>query len=588
MTDVQALAKDFADLKTSLQELGVIGNAYGKTAGIMEKQQSKLQAAFKKNPIVQFGKSILGVGKQLKLFHVLQTQATNLTDEQREEYEKNATGLTKLMATMVTATAYGKMQNKMVKNGVSLWRRLTMSVFGILSIFLLVAFAIAAVSVAFSGAESPLLEYTDGVFGADQALQGLILALTGEGEGGFLGALNVVTAALFVALPVWFLFGAKAALISGGLILVAGAFQLVKKHTGSTMAAFVAAAGVAATLIGVFLTLKAVVAAKGFAAAAAANSWSFLIGSFLVGVGLIAAGIVGLWAFATGKVKGWVGWALGAISAFAIGVGVAILVGFSWPLVGIVAAIVFVVAIFIRYKDKILEALYAAGMWVVNGVIWAFEWIAAIIASVIAIILGALSIVVAVLYGILATIAFVIITPFKVIYDVLMGLYFSFTLALAGGWRGVLKWLRGVPKEAWKIAKKTTENIINMFIGGYNKLAKKLKIKIPKWVPKVGGKSWGLKTIPKVKLAKGGIVNKPTNALIGEDGPEAVIPLTKKNNPQGIGLGGLGGGPITINVNVGGVTDRTDKRALAREIGEAIREEMNRSGRGYGNRRGAL
>ena len=56
----------------------------------------------------------MGVGKQLKLFHVLQTQSTNLTDEQREEYEKNATGLTKLMATMVTATAYGKMQNKMV------------------------------------------------------------------------------------------------------------------------------------------------------------------------------------------------------------------------------------------------------------------------------------------------------------------------------------------------------------------------------------------------------------------------------------------------------------------------------------------
>ena len=88
-------------------------------------------------------------------------------------------------------------------------------------------------------------------------------------------------------------------------------------------------------------------------------------------------------------------------------------------------------------------------------------------------------------------------------------------------------------------------------------------------------------------LAKGGIVNSPTLAMIGEDGPEAVVPLTKKNNPNGIGLGG-GGNNITINVNASGITDRSDKRALAREIGEAIREEMSRGGRSHGGRRGAL
>jgi Flp pilus assembly pilin Flp len=42
-------------------------------------------------------------------------------------------------------------------------------------------------------------------------------------------------------------------------------------------------------------------------------------------------------------------------------------------------------------------------------------------------------------------------------------------------------------------------------------------------------------------LAKGGIVHKPTLALIGEDGPEAVVPLGKKNAPRGgIGIGGGG------------------------------------------------
>ena len=75
-------------------------------------------------------------------------------------------------------------------------------------------------------------------------------------------------------------------------------------------------------------------------------------------------------------------------------------------------------------------------------------------------------------------------------------------------------------------------------------------------------------------LAKGGIVNKPTLAMIGEDGPEAVIPLTQRNNPQG---SGMGGGTFNITVNAGGITDRTDKRTLAREIGNMIQQEMARN-----------
>ena len=75
-------------------------------------------------------------------------------------------------------------------------------------------------------------------------------------------------------------------------------------------------------------------------------------------------------------------------------------------------------------------------------------------------------------------------------------------------------------------------------------------------------------------LAKGGIVNKPTLAMIGEDGPEAVVPLSQRNNPSGAGMGG---GTYNITVNAGGITDRTDKRALAREIGNMIQQELARS-----------
>jgi hypothetical protein len=54
-------------------------------------------------------------------------------------------------------------------------------------------------------------------------------------------------------------------------------------------------------------------------------------------------------------------------------------------------------------------------------------------------------------------------------------------------------------------------------------------------------------SIPEVKLprlAEGGIVNSATVAMIGESGPEAVIPLSKLGS---MGFGG-GGGGITVNV----------------------------------------
>jgi hypothetical protein len=48
-------------------------------------------------------------------------------------------------------------------------------------------------------------------------------------------------------------------------------------------------------------------------------------------------------------------------------------------------------------------------------------------------------------------------------------------------------------------------------------------------------------------LAQGGIVNQATLAVIGEAGPEAVIPLDRMGD---FGAGG-GGNNVTINVNGG-------------------------------------
>ena len=64
-------------------------------------------------------------------------------------------------------------------------------------------------------------------------------------------------------------------------------------------------------------------------------------------------------------------------------------------------------------------------------------------------------------------------------------------------------------------------SLINGAIGAINKIS----IDIPDWVPEFGGRTIGF-NIPKIpKLAYGGIVDKPTLAMVGEAGKEAVMPL---------------------------------------------------------------
>lgn len=59
----------------------------------------------------------------------------------------------------------------------------------------------------------------------------------------------------------------------------------------------------------------------------------------------------------------------------------------------------------------------------------------------------------------------------------------------------------------------------------WNNTVGKLNFKAPSWVPGWGGRGWDVPDIP--MLAEGGVVTKPTLAMIGEAGPEAVVPLNK-------------------------------------------------------------
>jgi phage-related protein len=108
-------------------------------------------------------------------------------------------------------------------------------------------------------------------------------------------------------------------------------------------------------------------------------------------------------------------------------------------------------------------------------------------------------------------------------------------------------------KTGFKVVVDVIRGYINTLVGFYkglfngiadiwNNTVGKLSFKIPGWVPGIGGKGFEVPQIP--KLAEGGIVTGPTIAMIGERGPEAVIPLSGRNAPAM-------GNNITINVNGG-------------------------------------
>ena len=98
----------------------------------------------------------------------------------------------------------------------------------------------------------------------------------------------------------------------------------------------------------------------------------------------------------------------------------------------------------------------------------------------------------------------------------------------------------------------------------WNNTIGKLSFKIPNWVPGIGGSGFEVPNIP--YLADGGIVTGPTVAMIGEAGPEAVIPLNQMN--------GRMGSNVTINIS-GGIS-------TSAEIGKSVVDALTQYTQVYG------
>ena len=90
---------------------------------------------------------------------------------------------------------------------------------------------------------------------------------------------------------------------------------------------------------------------------------------------------------------------------------------------------------------------------------------------------------------------------------------------------GALKWYVSNAVENFKDMLGVVRAVFNGIATAWNNTVGKLKFTVPGWVPGIGGKGFDMPDIP--MLANGGIVTGPTLAMIGEAGPEAVIPLDR-------------------------------------------------------------
>ena len=141
--------------------------------------------------------------------------------------------------------------------------------------------------------------------------------------------------------------------------------------------------------------------------------------------------------------------------------------------------------------------------------------------------------------------------------------------------KGVFEGIRGFFTDVINGLIGGFEGFVNSVIGGLNRIIRafnRLQINVPATaftdaftigfnLPEISKI-----TLPRVALAEGGLVTGPTNALIGEAGPEAVIPLDK--------MGSMGNTyNITVNAGVG-----TNGAQVGEQIVNLIRRYERTSG----------
>ena len=260
----------------------------------------------------------------------------------------------------------------------------------------------------------------------------------------------------------------------------------------------------------------------------------------------------------TAGLQAFAGWVQGngpAIGGVLSGVATAIGQGFTFVVDVVIPALV---TAFQFVQKNVLPGLVAAFQAVVGWVQANWPRISSIIGQV----LGAVGAAVRAVWPILESIATVLFPAIGAAATVLFNTIDGAFKLIGGVFRvatAVIKALGDVLFEplsdGFEAAIDFIRGIWNSFVGWWNSIEISVpSVDIP-FVGKVGGFTIGLPDLP--RLASGGIVTSPTIALIGEKGPEAVVPLDQM--PPA--------GQTVIEVTVLGDLKADDERSLADAIG---------------------
>lgn len=242
----------------------------------------------------------------------------------------------------------------------------------------------------------------------------------------------------------------------------------------------------------------------------------------------------------------------------------------------------------------------------------AVEWFnGTIIMPIVGFVMGGIEKIKLVVAGVVDWVNVTIITPiasfFTGLWDTLVNGVSSAIEQIKAVWEGIKNWINafivmpiaGFFGKLWSGVKKGAESLgdgigkvmstigglvkapINSIIDAINGVIDSINsLTVPDWVPGIGGSHTNFGHIP--RLAQGGLVSGATNAIIGEAGAEAVIPLERNTEnwtrPLATALAeqfqaqGIGGAGMTIYM-----TNNINNNLDADEIGQRLITSIRRA-----------
>ena len=237
----------------------------------------------------------------------------------------------------------------------------------------------------------------------------------------------------------------------------------------------------------------------------------------------------------------------------------------AMPIIAIIAGVLLLIAGIVllwknseTFRDIVTGAFDA--VWAAIKFVW--DWVSSNWPLLLAILTGPIGIAVLAIVKNWDTIK----DGFKAVYDFIVlwvGNIVSFLVGVPGKVKGALAGM-------WNFVSDEFKGVINTIIGWWNGLHFP-EFKIPKVdlgpLGSIGGGTFGGWSLPDIpKLAAGGIVNVPTLALIGEAGPEAVVPL---------GAGGIGS---TVNLTIQ-IPPTANPAETGRAVADVLRSYFRAGGR---------